>query len=296
MVGARHMRWVACILVGGLWLAGMSGCAKQEAASPETQVSAPPPASAPRDTAPAPGRPAADRSPASVEDLSPGVMTGSTRDGASPSPIREDPTPSPVSASPSPPSEPNYAWLPPKEPMIAGSSGVFSIAVSYGSTSKQLQDFLLKQRIASLQPAKNPQGNQGTLQSADGGAIFYIRAQLSCMGLTCPPDSGSIQTLAGGHTAYWEWPIEPAADQSGDAVVTVHFAGGQKADGSDFKPIQEIPAIEVPITIHWVDWLKLVRETLEALAAIAGVILGFWRWLLPILQRKGRVDTPTTGV
>jgi len=202
-------------------------------------------------------------------------MTGSTRAGDTAAP--------PKSTSPS---EPNYAWLPPKEPMIAGSSGVFSIAVSYGSTGQQLQDFLLKQRIASLQPGKSPQGNQGALQSADGGAIVYIRAQLSCMGLTCPPDSGSIQTLAGGHTAYWEWPVEPAADQSGDGVVTVHFEGGQKADGSDFKAIQEIPAIEVPITIHWVDWLKLVRETLEALAAIAGVVLGFWRWLLPILQRK----------
>src|ERR1700722_10902644 len=145
MVDTRRIRWIACVIVGGLWLAGMSGCAKQEASSPDTQVTMPPPASAPRETA-APPRHAADRSPASVEELGPAVMTGSTRDGDTAAPPKS-----------SPPSEPNYAWLPPKEPMIAGSSGVFSIAVSYGNTSQQLQAFLLKQRIASLQPGKGPQ-------------------------------------------------------------------------------------------------------------------------------------------
>ena len=105
------------------------------------------------------------------------------------------------------------------------------------------------------------------------------------MGLTCPPDSGSIRTLAGGHTAYWEWPVEPPADESGDGIITVQFEGGRTADGSDFKALEEIPAIRVPITIHWTDWIKTLREALEGLAAIAGVVLGFWHWLLPLLRR-----------
>jgi hypothetical protein len=238
MVGARRMRWMACILFG---LACLSGCAKQEAASPPPPPPPPPPqavtAEAPRETAP------------------------------------------------NPPSQPNYAWLPPKEPMLQGATGLFSIAVSYGITQQQLQDFLVQHRINSLRPKKSPSGNQGTVQSQDGGAIVFIRAKLSCMGLTCPPDSGSIRTLAGGHTAYWEWPVEPPADESGDGIITVQFEGGRNADGSDFKALEEIPAIRVPITIHWTDWIKTLREALEGLAAIAGVVLGFWHWLLPLLRR-----------
>lgn len=193
-----------------------------------------------------------------------------------------------------PPEDLNYAWVPPVTPIEYGVAGLFSVAVSYSDSAGTLQTYLLNRRVPALRPDMSvaswqtnsaSQATFGVLKTQNGTRIRYIQAELECSSteLVCPSGWGSPERLDAKDPALWEWSVNSRRNEDGSGLIQIHFRGGNRADGKDFAPLQQIPPMDVTLKTRSnplqtiLDWLKVYKYVIGVVVATIGAIAALRR-------------------